>query len=285
MLRQLFNNKKTIENKTKNPIVSYKIIRMELGGIMEVISDVNKKLKGILFDFNGVILLDSELQEKSWQITIYEATGKKYTVQELRKTIHGRGVKDLIRELVDNNLGDEEAAEIEKKKEDLYKELCLKNRELFRLTPSVINLFERLNKNNIPFTIASSASENDMKFYFEHLNLSKWFDWNKIAYFDGKIRTKPAPDLYILGAERLNLKPEECCVIEDAVAGMQAAQTANAGMIIAVSMERELPAPARRLAHIVIYSMDEINELFINNYFDIKKEVNFPLYYICGMGR
>ena len=251
---------------------------------MEIISEINKKVKGILFDFNGVILLDSELQEKSWQITVYEVTGKKYSIQELRKTIHGRGIKDLINTFIDNKLSDMEISEIAHRKEKIYKELCLKNRETFKLTPNIINLFERLKKFKIPFTIASSASESDMEFYFEHLNLSKWFDWNKIAYFDGKIRTKPAPDLYLLGAKKLGLDPNNCCVIEDAVAGMQAAQAANAGLILAVSIERELPIEVKDLAHIIIYSMDEINELFLHKYFTKQKHIDFSLYHICGLG-
>jgi HAD superfamily hydrolase (TIGR01509 family) len=277
-------NKKTIENKTKITIVSHELIRKECGGSMEIISEINKKLKGVLFDFNGVILLDSELQEQSWQITIYEVTGKKYSIHELRQVIHGRGIKDLINTLIDNKLNDNEINEIAHRKEKIYRELCLKNRESFQLTPNIINLFERLKKYKIPFTIASSASESDMKFYFEHLNLSQWFDWNKIAYFDGKIRTKPAPDLYLLGAKKLNLDPNDCCVIEDAIAGMLAALAANAGMIIAVSIERELPIDAKELAHIVIYSMDEINDFFINKYFSQYVHIDFPLYYICGLG-
>jgi HAD superfamily hydrolase (TIGR01509 family) len=232
---------------------------------MKIINNINRKLKGILFDFNGVIILDGELQEKALQSAIYEKTGKKYSIQVIRETMHGRGIKEFVKEKL--HLTDVKAEEIAKRKEYFHKKLCLTNKNVFKLSSDIISLFEKLNKNNIPFTIASSASENDMKFYFNHLDLSKWFDFNKIAYFDGKIKSKPAPDLYLLAAKKLNLDPNDCCVIEDAVAGMQAAQTANAGMIIAVSMERELPVPARRLVHIVIYSMNEINDEFINNYF------------------
>lgn len=252
---------------------------------MDILKDINKKLKAILFDFNGVILYDSEIQEKSWQLTIYEITGKKYNIYELRKLIHGRGIKDLIKVLIDDKLSEEEIEEIAKRKENIYRDLCLKNKESFKLTDSVVNLFDRLNKYSIPFTIASSASEADMRFYFEHLNLNKWFNWDKIAYFDGKVKTKPAPDLYILGAKKLNLDPTECCVIEDAVAGMQAAKNANAGFIIAVSIERELPIEAKKLANAVVYTLDEINELFLHKYFILKKDVDFPLYYISSMGR
>jgi beta-phosphoglucomutase-like phosphatase (HAD superfamily) len=251
---------------------------------MDILRDINKKLKAILFDFNGVILYDSEIQEKSWQLIIYEKTGKKYNINELRKLIHGRGVKDLIKTLIDDKLDEEKIKQIAKRKENIYRDLCLRNKDAFTLTHSVVGLFERLNKYNIPYTIASSASEDDMRFYFEHLKLNKWFSWDKIAYFDGKVKTKPAPDLYILGAKKLNFEPCDCCVIEDAVAGMQAAKNANAGFVVAVSIERELPIEAKELANSVVYSLDEINELFLYKYFISKNDVNFPLYYISGMG-
>ncbi|MDY6820909.1 MAG: HAD family phosphatase [Deferribacterota bacterium] len=251
---------------------------------MDILKDEDIKLKGVLFDFNGVLLPDSELQEMTWKKLSYKIKGIDYNIKYLRNVIHGRGTTDLIKLLIDSNIKDGDIQNIMNLKEEMYRELCLSNKELFKLTPGAIELFERLEFYNIPFTIASSASEADMRFYFEHLNLNKWFNWNKIAYFDGKVKTKPAPDLYILGAKKLNLDPTECCVIEDAVAGMQAAKNANAGFIVAVSIERELPAEAKDLANIVIYSLDELNDDFIKEYFGIKEMVDFPLYYIAGIG-
>lgn len=45
-------------------------------------------------------------------------------------------------------------------------------------------------------------------------------------------RGKPAPDCFLLAAERLGQKPEDCLVFEDAIAGIQAAEAA--GMAVAV---------------------------------------------------
>jgi beta-phosphoglucomutase-like phosphatase (HAD superfamily) len=68
--------------------------------------------------------------------------------------------------------------------------------------------------------------------------LPRWFDIEKIVYSDGKIKGKPAPDIYIIAARNLGLKPEECIVIEDAVSGIEAARAAGIGKIVAIaSME------------------------------------------------
>lgn len=48
-------------------------------------------------------------------------------------------------------------------------------------------------------------------------------------------RGKPAPDPYLLGAERLGIEPENCVVFEDAAAGVEAAIEAGVGLVVGVS--------------------------------------------------
>ena len=40
-------------------------------------------------------------------------------------------------------------------------------------------------------------------------------------------KAKPNPEVFLIGAEKLNMNPENCVVFEDAIAGVQAANTAN----------------------------------------------------------
>ena len=78
--------------------------------------------------------------------------------------------------------------------------------------------------------------------------MEKWFDIDKIVYSNGKIKGKPAPDIYQIAASNLGLRPEECIVVEDAVSGIEAANAAGAGKIVAIaSMEpvelyKQIPA-------------------------------------------
>ena len=75
-------------------------------------------------------------------------------------------------------------------------------------------------------------------FYIEHFKLANWFDTDKIVYSDGKIKGKPAPDIYQIAAEKLGLAPLDCVVVEDAVSGIEAAKAASIGKIVAIaSME------------------------------------------------
>jgi beta-phosphoglucomutase len=60
----------------------------------------------------------------------------------------------------------------------------------------------------------------------DRIQLSEMFD----AVVDGNSITeaKPNPEVFLKGAERLGISPENCVVFEDAIAGIEAAR--NAGM-------------------------------------------------------
>ena len=54
-------------------------------------------------------------------------------------------------------------------------------------------------------------------------------------YSDGTIPGKPAPDIFLIAAEKIGLEPKDCIVVEDAVAGINSAKNAGIGKIIAIA--------------------------------------------------
>ena len=92
-----------------------------------------------------------------------------------------------------------------------------------------------LKENNIPRTIATMSEWDNVEFYIKEFNLKKWFDIDKIVYSDGTIPGKPAPDIFLIAAEKIGLKPEDCLVVEDAIAGINSAKSAGIGKIIAIA--------------------------------------------------
>lgn len=77
------------------------------------------------------------------------------------------------------------------------------------------DFFQFLMAGNIPFTIASTSGKENIDFYFEHLELGKWFSYDKVIYNDGSFRGKPYPDIFLLAATKLELNPKETMVFED----------------------------------------------------------------------
>ena len=121
-----------------------------------------------------------------------------------------------------------------REKESLYRKRCLLDKENFKLAPGAIEFLDFLKENNIPRTIATMSEWDNVEFYIKEFNLSRWFDIDKIVYSDGKIPGKPAPDIFLIAADKINLPPKDCVVFEDAIAGINAAKAAGIGKIIAV---------------------------------------------------
>ena len=202
----------------------------------------NKKFKGIIFDFNGTLFWDSKMHLEAWREYSKKLRKNAFTDEEMRNYMFGRTNEDIIRYLIGRQPEKELVEKCQNEKEAVYREMCRKDKENFVLAKGVVEFLDYLKENNIPRTIATMSEENNVKFFIEGFNLDKWFDVDKIVYDNGKIKGKPAPDIYLIAAKNLNLKPEDCIVVEDAVSGIESARAAGIGHIVAIeSMEtREL---------------------------------------------
>jgi beta-phosphoglucomutase-like phosphatase (HAD superfamily) len=200
---------------------------------------MNKKISGIIFDFNGVLWWDTPLQEQTWNTVAEKLRHHPFTLQELREILHGRGSKYILEYLAHKTLNNGEVEKLTEEKEIVYRELCLQVKEQFKLSPGATDLLDFLVEHNISRNIATSSRQKNVDFFFEHLNLAKWFERDKVAYDDGKIRGKPYPDIYLKAALNIGLMPEECIAVEDAMTGIAAAKAAGMGMIVALGPESD----------------------------------------------
>ncbi len=196
--------------------------------------------KGIIFDFNGTLFFDSEKHQEAWREFSKRLRDHAFTDEEMRDYMFGRTNEDIIAYLIGKKPSPELVESFAKEKEAVYRDMCRKDYENTKLAPGAIEILDYLQENNIPHTIATMSEKDNVDFYIEEFKLAKWFNIEKIVYADGTLPGKPAPDIYIRAAEKLNLKPEECIVVEDAVSGIESARAAGIGKIIAIaSMESE----------------------------------------------
>lgn len=192
------------------------------------------KYRGIIFDFNGVLLLDRDWHEEAWNMVSNQLRGQPFSLEESEQYIHGRTPKETFLYL----LPDASETELEKLnllKEQKYQEVTLSQGDRFMLAPSAERLFELLKQQGIKFTIATSSPLINLEFYFEHLGLHKWFNIEQVVYDDGSYRGKPAPDMFLEAARRLGVDIQRCIIVEDSWSGIEAAKNADAGKIIMVS--------------------------------------------------
>lgn len=216
--------------------------------------------KGIIFDFNGTLFLDSEKHQEAWREFSKRLRDHAFTDEEMREYMFGRTNEDIIAYLIGKKPSAELVEKFAQEKEAVYRDMCRKDKEHTVLAPGAIDFLNYLVENNIPHTIATMSEKDNVEFYIEEFKLAKWFNIEKIVYADGTIPGKPAPDIYIKAAKKLNLNPQDCIVVEDAISGIESAKNAGIGKIIAIaSMEsvdlyKNIPAVSQ-----IIKNFDEID--------------------------
>ena len=192
-------------------------------------------VRGCIFDFNGTLLFDTPAHADAWRAFLLEE-GIAVTDADIQKHIQGRPNPDILRYFL-GELTDQEILTCSKRKEEKYRAVCLQKNDWFRLVDGVPEMFDRLQAEGVPFTIATSSQWDNVSFYFEHLGLDRWFTPETLVFDDGKMRGKPAPDIYLRAMALIGCRPDECAVFEDSLSGIQAGRAAGAGWIIAVDSD------------------------------------------------
>ncbi len=194
---------------------------------------------GVIFDFNGTLFWDSELHMEAWREFSKQLRGTPFSDEEMLKYMFGRTNEDIITYAIGKRPEPDMVKKLAFEKEEVYRNMCRKRPDMFKLAPYAKEFLDYLKENNIPRTIATMSEKDNVDFYITEFNLAQWFDLDKIVYSDGTIPGKPAPDIYIIAANKLGLKPENCIVIEDAISGINSAKSAGIGKVVAIaSMEK-----------------------------------------------
>ena len=103
-----------------------------------------------------------------------------------------------------------------------------------RKMPYIEELLKYLKESNYKVAVASSSNIDHIINNMEKTGLKKYID--KFASGAEVENGKPAPDVFLLAAERLGVKPEECLVLEDSKAGVIAGSSAGAKVIMVPDM-------------------------------------------------
>lgn len=206
-------------------------------------------VQGVIFDFNGTLYWDSALHEEAWRTFIQQLTGRILTETDMKNQVHGRINRDILHYALDRELTTAEVHEFSDTKENIYRQLVQNSPSHQNLAPGAVELLEYLKDLKIPFTIATSAERSNVDFYFEFLNLGRWFDFPRLIYDDGTIIPKPAPDIFLKAASKLEVPAAKCLVLEDSITGIQSAHRAGAYKILFV--ENDVPVEYDKVKNLV----------------------------------
>lgn len=191
-------------------------------------------MKGIIFDFNGTLFLDSPYHEMAWKRYAKEELNIDVTTEQYYKYFHGSTNPLIYERLFNKPIPKELIGVFGEEKEILYREECVKNKATLSFANGAYALLDFLNKNNIPHAIATSSEINNVNFFNQLFNLEQWFKKEHIIYDDGTVRGKPHPDLYLKAGEKLGVDMKDLIIVEDACAGVQAAKASGAGLVVGI---------------------------------------------------
>ena len=190
-------------------------------------------MRGVIFDWDGVVIDSSAQHEKSWELLAHEI--QKPLPPGHFKAGFGKKNQEIIPNLLRWSNDPEEIRKLGERKEELYRELV--REQGVAVLPGARELLEALKNASIPRSVGSSTPRSNLDSIFAATGLDRLFD--AVVCGDDVANGKPAPDVFLLAAKRLGLDPADCLVIEDAHVGIEAAH--RAGMkVLAVATTNSL---------------------------------------------
>jgi HAD superfamily hydrolase (TIGR01509 family) len=208
-------------------------------------------IKAVIFDLDGVIYDSTPFTWKA-RNTYLEKYGIKIEEDEIREFL-GRSFRDTLNglnERYDLNL---EFDDFSNKTREIAVNLM---KDSLRPCDGVRELIDDLLKNDIKIAIASSNLKRFIEEDLEIMGLRSKFEM--ITSVEEVENHKPNPDIFLITAKKLNLQPEECVVIEDAVNGVKAAKRANM-KVVAVLTKFHKREDFDKIADLIVDSLAGLN--------------------------
>lgn len=180
-------------------------------------------IKGIIFDLDGVLVFTDQFHFAAWKQLASELG---YTIdEEMNSRLRGVSRMDslnIVLEKYEGILSNEQKVVLADRKNKIYLNY-LENMVPSDVSNAVRKTLADLHERG--YKIALGSSSRNAKIILKKVALEEAFD----AISDGTniSKSKPDPEVFLKAAEYLDLQPEECIVVEDAYAGIDAAKAGN----------------------------------------------------------
>lgn len=178
---------------------------------------------GVIFDLDGVIVDTAKYHFLAWK-DLADHLGFEFTKahNELLKGVSRVRSLEILLDIGKVELSEEKKQEfLISKNEEYLKYIHKMGPE--EILPGASELLDKLDELGIHYVLGSASKNAPL--ILTQVNLLNRFagivDGNSVS------KAKPDPEVFLIGAQKLNLKPEQCVVFEDAIAGVEAANAAH----------------------------------------------------------
>jgi len=205
----------------------------------------------VIFDMDGVLVDTYHAHYRSW-LELAEAEGLHVTEAEFA-AVFGRTSREIIAHIWgDRRYNDVQIAELDRRKEAAFRRLIETD---FPAMPGVGELLRSLHNAGFRLALGSSGSPENVALVLDRLNARDLFE--AVVTVEDVTRGKPNPEVFLIAAKRLGIPPARCAVIEDAPAGVAAANSAGMASVGLLSTGRKPEDLAAACA--VVRSLDELS--------------------------
>lgn len=174
--------------------------------------------KAFIFDLDGVLCFTDKYHFRAWK-ALADRLGIPFdeNVNDRLRGVSRMASLEIILSLSSASYSEEEKAAFAEEKNELYRTF-LKGMTPSDITQEVRSTLDELRRRGYRLAIGSSSKNTPL--ILERTDMAKYFD----AVSDGNniTHSKPDPEVFLKAAEFLGLRPEECYVVEDAEAGIDA---------------------------------------------------------------
>ena len=184
----------------------------------------NNMKKGAIFDMDGLLTDTERWYAASWKETA-KAFGQEW-VPDFDKFVAGTSGAGMLA-VIGKHFP---AVDAQAFKEHCVQQAYRLGEENLREMPGASDIVRFFRERGVKTAIASSSPGDVIQRYLRKLGLEESFD----AVVNGfeVAHGKPAPDIFLLAAERIGIPPEDCYVFEDGVNGCLAGIAAGCATVM-----------------------------------------------------
>ncbi|MGJ8696316.1 MAG: HAD family hydrolase [Verrucomicrobiaceae bacterium] len=181
--------------------------------------------QALIFDLDGTLVDSMPAHFDAWCKALADHGAPGVFPEDVFYAMGGRPTRDIV-EILNGEQGlklDPDAVALAKRRH------FMGSLSKVEFIDEVIE-FARANRGKVPMAVASGGTRLVVEKTLQSLGVSDLFD--EVVTADDVVNGKPAPDIFLEAASRLEVAPEGCVVFEDAPAGIRAAR--DAGMEVVV---------------------------------------------------